>query len=298
MVDWHRSEVIVVDDGSDDDTARVASALIAELPHARVLRLPANAGKGAAIRAGVSRARGAVVAFMDADMATDPRDLGRLVAALDDADVAIGSRAHPDSEVFDASASRAIMGRAFNLLSRSTCGFGHRDTQCGFKAFRAPGGRVLFHLSRLNGFAFDVELLLLAQKLGLTVREVPVRWTAIEGSTVRPVRDPLPMALDVVRTRVHWRGDRPLAAVTAIGGRGAAADVTAGLRANLRQVDPVVACEGGAVALLPCTDRSRVSRVTKRLRRSLPDCEVGVVELAPTTLVPRSGGLLRSALAA
>lgn len=298
VVDPLVTEILVVDDGSNDATAATAASHLRTLPYGRVLRLPANAGKGGATRVGVARARGRAVVFMDADMATDPTDLEALLEALRDADVAIGSRTDPGSVIEGASASRALMGRAFNLACRMACGFDHRDTQCGFKGFRSSVGKVLFHLSRLNGFAFDVELLLLAQKLGLRMREVPVHWTAVPGSAVRPLRDPVPMLLDVVRTRLRWRGDRPLAAVTAVSLAGEGPEVAAALRGNLRQVDPVVTWEGGAVALLPCTDRSRVARVARRLRTRLPECRIGAAELEPAALLPASGGLLRSALAA
>lgn len=297
-IDQATTEVVVVDDGSSDATTSVARDHLRGLPHSRVLQLPVNAGKGGATRIGIARARGRSVAFMDADVATDPAGIGPLLAALRDAEVAVGSRAHPDSVVEGASPARTVMGRGFNALSRLACGFGHRDTQCGFKAFRAPAAKVLFHLSRVNGFAFDVELLMLAHRLGLRVTEVPVHWTAVPGSTVRPVRDPLPMALDVVRSRVRWRGGRPLAALTAVAGRGDASEVAAALRANLRRVDPVATWDQGAFALLPCTDRSRVARVLSRLERRLPECRVGAIELEPPVLDAAPGGLVRSALAA
>lgn len=296
-LDGDTTELIVVDDGSDDDTAQVAAEHLASFPRGRVVRLPVNAGKGAATRIGVSRARGQAVVFMDADLATDPASLAPLVEALDTCDVAIGSRSHPDSVIEGASRSRSVMGRGFNLVCRVGGAVDHRDTQCGFKGFRGPAAKVLFHLSRLNGFAFDVELLMLAGKLGLRVAEVPVHWTAVPGSTVDPLRDPLPMALDVVRSRVRWRGARPLAAVTALaGGEGQLA--ASALREHVRQVDPVVWWEGGAVALFPCTDRNRVARIGRRLRRRIPECEIGLAEFPVATLVPASGGLLRSALAA
>jgi len=297
-VDVSATEIIVVDDGSADDTADVASSMLASLPLGRVVRLPANCGKGGATRIGVSQARGAAIAFMDADMATDPSGLGELLSALRSADVAIGSRAHPDSIIHDVSRSRELMGRGFNRLTRIAGGFDHRDTQCGFKGFRGPVAKSIFHLSRINGYAFDVELLLLASRLGLRVREVPVTWTAVPGSTVRPLRDPLPMALDVVRSSLRWRGFRPVPALTAVAPDGESHEVAAGLRAHLRAVDPVVPWERGAVALLPCTSGRQVERVASRLSRRLPGVAIQTTAVAPAHLIPRSGGLLRTALAA
>lgn len=297
-IDRFRTEVLVVDDGSRDGTAGVARECLDAFPRGRVIRLPANAGKGAATRVGVSRARGRSIVFMDADLAADPARLPALVSALRSADVAIGSRAVEGAVVEGASSGRVLRGRTFNRWCRLVAGLPFRDTQCGFKGFRGSAGKVLFHISRLNGFAFDVELLLLASKLGLSVHEVPVHWTAVEGSRVHPLRDPLAMTLDVLRSRFRWRGDRPLAAVAAACVGDEAPEVAAEVRARVRGVDPVVCWEGRAVALLPCTDRSGVGRVTARLRRTLPDRRVDAVEVPADVLDPWSGGLLRSALAA
>lgn len=298
VIDESSTEILLVDDGSRDGTARIAASLLSEFPHHRVISLPVNAGKGGATRVGVSHARGRRVVFMDADMATDPGDLAVLLGALESNDVAIGSRSHPDSVVMGASGTRVAMGRTFNAVVRMAGGVSSRDTQCGFKGFRGPAAKVLFHLSRSNGFAFDVELLLLADKLGLRRSEVPVRWTAVPDSTVRPLRDPLPMVGDVLRSRVRWRGTRPLAAIHAPTAPDEAGEAARELRNHLRLVDPVVPWEGGAVAFLPCTDRSQVTGVARRLRRRLPDWKFEVAEVPARRLVPRQGGPLRSALAA
>jgi dolichyl-phosphate beta-glucosyltransferase len=195
------TEVILVDDGSTDATP----ALLAEsvtCPNVRVLRQPRNRGKGAAVRAGVLASRGRAVVFMDADLATDVASLGPLLSALDDADVAIGSRAHDHSVLHETTVGRSQLGSQFNRLVRSVTNLDFRDTQCGFKAFRAPAAKMLFSLSRVDGFAFDVEVLCLAQRHGMDVVEVPVVWTEMAGSRVRPLVDPAKMAFDVFRTRL------------------------------------------------------------------------------------------------
>lgn len=194
------TEILFVDDGSTDRTPELLDAA-ASLPRMTVLRLPRNSGKGAAVRAGLAASTGAVVVFMDADLATDLDDLPALVAALDEVPVAIGSRALPGSAVFDAPTSRGVMGRTFNRLVRAITGLPYRDTQCGFKAFRRDAAEELLGTCQTDGFGFDVEILLRADASGHRVHEVPVRWTAVPGSRINPVRDSIGMVVQVVRAR-------------------------------------------------------------------------------------------------
>jgi glycosyltransferase involved in cell wall biosynthesis len=201
-IDVEQTEVLVIDDGSTDETASTARALLGHLPHHRVVSLPANQGKGAAVRTGVSLARGACTAYMDADMAIDPRAVPRLLRALETTEVAIGSRALADSMVDGTYAVRAIMGRIFNRLVTTGTGLDLHDTQCGFKAFRTPVARLLFHLVRIDRFAFDVEVLARAQRLGLQVTEIPVHWKHVLGSSVHPLHDSFTMLSDVYRSRL------------------------------------------------------------------------------------------------
>lgn len=198
-VDFDRTEIVIVDDGSSDATAEVAAAFVEGLPFGVVHRLGSNHGKGRAVREGVRRARGDIIAFMDADSATEVGCVEGLVDALKTHDVAVGSRAHADSVVANARLSRAVMGQAFNGVVRSLTGLSLRDTQCGFKAFRAPVAHLLFEMSTVDGFAFDVEVLALADRLGFSIGEVPVRWRHVEGSKIRHLFDPLTMTWDSVR---------------------------------------------------------------------------------------------------
>jgi glycosyltransferase involved in cell wall biosynthesis len=288
------AEVIVVDDGSDDDTAAVAADHLADLPGGRVVRLPLNSGKGAAVRAGVAHARGRSIVFMDADLATDLNDLPALVDALETADIAIGSRVLPGSTVDGASASRARMGRTFNRMARAVTGLKLRDTQCGFKAFRAPVAQLLFHLGVVDGFAFDVEILALARRMGYRVAEVPVHWRAIEDSRVDVVRDPMRMVRDVVMTQARWRRTRILAVLRALEGDG----VVEVLRANMRASDNVVPWSEGALALLPCSEVRVASSILDRLRRREPELHVTATAVPGTALLDPEGDELRQALTA
>ena len=200
-------EVIFVDDGSRDGTPDVIAAHIRDWPSARLIRIPWNQGKGGAIKAGVGMARNERLVFMDADLSSDLADLPRLVGALDDADVVLGSRSIAGAKVSyvrDRSL-RKIQSKAFNGFACALAGIVASDTQCGFKAFRSESAKLLFHLVEGKGFAFDVEVLALAQLLDLRVVEVPIRWVEAEGTTVRPVRDPLIMIRDLLRTRRRCR---------------------------------------------------------------------------------------------
>lgn len=209
-------EIVFVDDGSTDGTARLITSLVDRHRHHtaagdgidRMLRidvvgLPHNRGKGAAVRAGVAASSGDVVAFMDADLATDLEDLPVLIEAVEGAPVVIGSRAMTDSVVIDAPASRGVIGRTFNQLVRRSTGLDFGDTQCGFKAFRRDAADELFGACQTDGYGFDVEVLLRAQQGELEIHEVPVRWTAVPGSRVNVVRDSFKMLLEVIRIR--WR---------------------------------------------------------------------------------------------
>jgi glycosyltransferase involved in cell wall biosynthesis len=288
------AEIIVVDDGSDDGTADVAAAHLAALPGSKLVRLPLNSGKGAAVRAGVAHARGQSIVFMDADLATDLGDLPALLDALETADIAIGSRVVPGATVDGASTARARMGRTFNRVSRVVTGLNLRDTQCGFKAFRAPVAQLLFHLGVVDGFAFDVEILALARRMGYRVAEVPVHWRAVEGSRVDVVRDPIRMVRDVLLTQARWRRTRILGVLRALQGDA----VVEVLRANMRASDNVVPWSEGALALLPCSEVRVASSIADRLRRRQPELQVTATAVPGTALLDPAADELRQALTA
>jgi hypothetical protein len=199
-LDGSEAEIIVVDDGSDDATTEVAASCLDGWNDARCLRLPENRGKGAAVRHGVLEATGRNIVYMDADSSTDMDDLTHLVAALEHAHVAVGSRSAAGAQVDHALMSRAMMGRAYNGFARRLTGLTLRDTQCGFKAFRSPVAKLLFGLSTVDRFAFDIEVLHRASVMGFMIAEVPVRWNHVEGSKVRRMNDSFNMAADTYRT--------------------------------------------------------------------------------------------------
>jgi dolichyl-phosphate beta-glucosyltransferase len=196
------AEVIVVDDGSADGTAEMAWAAGAD----QVIVQAANRGKGAAVRVGASAASGRTIAFTDADLSYAPEQLLDLLERAEEGwDVVVGSRAHAATETLvGPGALRTASTYAFNLLTRAVLrSRRYGDTQCGLKAFSAEAAQLLFGLARVDGFAFDVELLHLAELHGLTVLEVPVRVANSATSTVHVGRDSLRMARDILRVR-RW----------------------------------------------------------------------------------------------
>lgn len=201
-VDPSCTEIVVVDDGSDDGTARVARRTGDWAKHLVVIEHGVNRGKGAAVRTGVAAARGDVIAFIDADNATDLAALEPMIAALGPNVAAVfGSRHAPGSIVTGAPAIRGVMGRVFNHVVQAAAGTSIRDTQCGAKVFRAGAARLAFAGSAIDGFAFDVEILRRLLAMGLGVVEYPVRWHHVPGTKVG-LTTPLRMLRDILRIRL------------------------------------------------------------------------------------------------
>jgi dolichyl-phosphate beta-glucosyltransferase len=202
-------EVVVVDDGSSDDTAALVEEMGRQAPSVRVLRNVANAGKGAAVRKGMLAARGERVLFTDADLSAPIAEAARLFEALDAGfDVAIGSRAlRPEWIGVHQSAMREAAGKFFNFFMRLLTGLDYRDTQCGFKAFRREAAQTVFAAQRIDGWGFDVEALYLARKFGFRTQEVAVHWDHSAASKINPFGDGLRMAAEVLKIRWNdWRG--------------------------------------------------------------------------------------------
>jgi glycosyltransferase involved in cell wall biosynthesis len=192
------TEVIVVDDGSTDRTADVANSFRGEIQRLRVVANKKNRGKGYSVRHGMLEARGRVVLFTDADLSAPIDETDKLLAALADHDVAIGSRALNRSLIsVRQSVFRESAGIIFNFIVRAILRLPFVDTQCGFKAFRRERCRVIFQQQRIERFGFDPELLYLARHHGLSAVEIPVRWAHSPATKVSMWRDSIQMFLDV-----------------------------------------------------------------------------------------------------
>ncbi|HEX4579500.1 MAG TPA: dolichyl-phosphate beta-glucosyltransferase [Candidatus Dormibacteraeota bacterium] len=200
-------EVIVADDGSTDATVGFVESMTENWPELSVIALPRNQGKGAAVRAGMLRARGEHRAFSDADLSTPIEELPRLRERLHgNCTVAIASRALPGSTIgVHQPGRRETMGRTYNRLVQLLVLPGLHDTQCGFKVFTAEAAVACFEPLRSRGFGFDAEALVRARRKGWEIAEVPVRWDHRDDSRVSALRDSGMVLLDLIRLRIGRR---------------------------------------------------------------------------------------------
>ncbi|HTR46640.1 MAG TPA: dolichyl-phosphate beta-glucosyltransferase [Verrucomicrobiae bacterium] len=203
-------EIIVVDDGSTDGTARVAREFARGMPYVRLVSNGANRGKGYSVRHGILESRGRVALFTDADLSSPIEESSKLLAAIAAGnDVALGSRAIDRTLIaVRQSRLREMAGIIFNGFVRLFTGLPFHDTQCGFKAFARERSRVVFEQQRIEGFGFDPEVLFLAQRHGLRAAEVPVRWAHDPATKVHVFRDSLRMFFDLLYIRWNWLAGR------------------------------------------------------------------------------------------
>jgi len=196
-------ELLLVDDGSTDSTQELIRGAASANRHVQAVVLPGNQGKGRAVAEGVARSRGGRVLISDADFSAPIEEMPKLEAAIAaGADVAIGSRAKRGAREVDQPLHRRLMGKSFNLLVQGLLLPGIWDTQCGFKLFRGDVARELFGRLRTNGFAYDVEILVLARRSGYRISEVPVRWINSSTTRVQTVRHSREMLSDVLQIRL------------------------------------------------------------------------------------------------
>ncbi|MDQ6735674.1 MAG: glycosyltransferase family 2 protein [Nitrospirota bacterium] len=198
-------EIIVVDDGSRDETAQRVGQFAVDAAAVRLIRLPGNCGKGAAVRAGMLAAHGTLRLMADADGATPIQEIERLEHALaEDTDLAIGSRflgSRDGRYRVQARWHRTVLGNGFNRIAQRLGLEGITDTQCGFKLFRKRVAEDLFSVARIDGYGFDLELLYVARRRDYRIAEVPINWIDQPGSKVRVVRDGLRMFRELLAVR-------------------------------------------------------------------------------------------------
>lgn len=212
------AEVLVVDDGSTDDTAAVIKRWMTRSPRLHLVQNPGNRGKGYSVRNGLLQAAGDVVMFTDADLSAPMEEANRLLTAIAaGADVAIGSRwMDRTRQTIHQPLYRQFFGRCFNAITRGVMGLPFKDTQCGFKAFRREAAQVIFRLQRIERWGFDPEILFIARKLKYTIVEVPVTWGHDERSRMSYVRDGMKMLEEMAMIRsnsVRGRYDEAIAAL-------------------------------------------------------------------------------------
>ncbi len=213
------AEVLVVDDGSKDETSAIVERWSRSHPRLHLVQNPGNRGKGYSVRNGLLQAAGDIVMFTDADLSAPIEEAERLFAALEDgADVAIGSRwLDKERQTKHQPIYRRFFGRCFNGVTRLVMGLPYEDTQCGFKAFKRPAAQVIFRLQRIERWGFDPEILFIARKLGYTVREVAVTWGHDERSRISYLKDGMKMLEEMALIRgnsLAGRYDRDIAALT------------------------------------------------------------------------------------
>lgn len=203
-------EVTIVSDGSTDDTAKLVAGFAAKHPNFRLIEYKPNRGKGHAVKVGMLAAKGELVLFCDADMATPQEETEKLLNHMrQGADIAIGSRPLRESALeIRQPLYREWLGRAFNKAVQIIGINGIDDTQCGFKMFRREVAQDVFKRCKVNGFGFDFESLMIARDLNYRIEEVPIRWRHQEGSKVSVVRDGSRMLLDLIRLRLKGRRKR------------------------------------------------------------------------------------------
>jgi dolichyl-phosphate beta-glucosyltransferase len=201
---WN-AEVIVVNDGSGDNTAELVRGFAERDPLLRLVENPGNRGKGYSVRNGMLQARGEVTVFSDADLSSPIEEMPKLLGALAaGADIAIGSRwLRAELQTQRQSLHRQLFGRVFNGLLRIILGLRYKDTQCGFKAFTRRAAQTILPLQRIERWGFDPEILFLARKFGFRVKEVPVLWGHSGGTRINPLMDGARMFLEMVRIRCY-----------------------------------------------------------------------------------------------
>jgi dolichyl-phosphate beta-glucosyltransferase len=197
------AEVIVVNDGSRDNTADIVRAFAAKDPTLRLVENPGNRGKGYSVRNGMLNARGRIVLFSDADLSSPIEEAPKLFEALEQgADIAIGSRwLRAETQTQRQPLHRQLFGRIYNLILRLTLGLQFADTQCGFKAFKQPAVQAIFPLQKIERWGFDPEILFLARKFKFKVKEVPVAWGHSGGTRINPLVDGSRMVMEMFRIR-------------------------------------------------------------------------------------------------
>ena len=212
------ADILVVDDGSTDNTSAIVQHWMAAHPRLHLIQNPGNRGKGYSVRNGLLQSAGEIVMFTDADLSAPIEEAERLIAAIDrGADVAIGSRwLDKQKQTVHQPLYRRFFGRCFNWVTRKVMGLPFKDTQCGFKAFKRDAAQTIFRLQTIERWGFDPEILFIARKLRYSIEEVPVTWGHDERSRISYLRDGTQMLKEMGQIRTNslrGRYDEAIAAM-------------------------------------------------------------------------------------
>ena len=234
------AEVLVVDDGSKDETASIVERWMDLYPRLHLIKNPGNRGKGYSVRNGLLQSAGDIVMFTDADLSAPMEEANRLLAAIEaGADVAIGSRWMDRArQTIQQPLYRQVFGRCFNGITRGVMGLPFKDTQCGFKAFRRNAAQVIFRLQTIERWGFDPEILFIARKLRYAIVEVPVTWGHDERSRMSYLKDGMKMLEEMAVIRYNslaGRYDQAIAALKDTSGM-VTAPVTHVVKADAPQI--------------------------------------------------------------
>ena len=212
------AEVLVVDDGSKDETASIVERWMDLYPRLHLIKNPGNRGKGYSVRNGLLQSAGDIVMFTDADLSAPMEEANRLLAAIEaGADVAIGSRWMDRArQTIQQPLYRQVFGRCFNGITRGVMGLPFKDTQCGFKAFRRNAAQVIFRLQTIERWGFDPEILFIARKLRYAIVEVPVTWGHDERSRMSYLKDGMKMLEEMAVIRYNSLAGRYDQAIAAL----------------------------------------------------------------------------------
>ncbi len=234
------AEVLVIDDGSKDETVAIVERWMDLYPRLHLIKNPGNRGKGYSVRNGLLQSAGDIVMFTDADLSAPMEEANRLLAAIEaGADVAIGSRwMDRTRQTIQQPLYRQLFGRCFNGITRGVMGLPFKDTQCGFKAFRRNAAQIVFRLQRIERWGFDPEILFIARKLRYSIIEVPVTWGHDERSRMSYLKDGMKMLEEMAVIRYNslaGRYDQAIAALKDTSGM-VTAPVTHAVKADAPQI--------------------------------------------------------------
>lgn len=202
----YETEIIMVDDGSNDNTIEVAEkSLLAKENKLRIIRNATNKGKGFSVKNGIINSKGEYILFSDADLSTPIEEVDKFLKAINEGyDIVIGSRALKDSDVKVRQPwYREFMGKIFNFFVKSVVMREFHDTQCGFKLFKSPVAKDIALKLKIDGFSFDVEMIYLAKKSGYRIKEIPIIWINSPKSRVSPLVDSVKMFFDLIKIKIY-----------------------------------------------------------------------------------------------